>query len=145
MDPGNAVVQLCVRGIEAEADGRVDEARDLFQAAWRASSDDVEACFAAHYMARQEPDAERALFWNQLALARADAVRGDRGVRGFYAALHLNLAIAHERLGQVAIARHHFERAAASVSDISESGHRVLVEYGVTRGLERTRGIQISS
>ncbi|HEU0035055.1 MAG TPA: hypothetical protein VFQ53_30725 [Kofleriaceae bacterium] len=140
MDPDNIVVRLCVQGVEAEAAYRHEEARALFETAWRSSRDDLEACIAAHYIARQQPDPETALFWNQLALARADSVarKAPERVRGFYATLHLNLGMAHEKLGQIAHARHHFVKAAAALEDITEGGHRVLVEYSVNRGLERT-------
>jgi hypothetical protein len=141
MDPENVIIQLCVKGVEAEAAFRHDEAQALFLHAWRSSSDDVEACIAAHYVARMQSDPQQSLWWNQIALARADAVRDGRA-RAFYASLHLNLGLAHEKLGQIAHARHHFQRAAASVAEIIESGHRVLVEYGITRGLERTQAAQ---
>lgn len=137
MDAQNPIIQLCVQGVEAESARQFDEARTYFEQAWRTASDDVEACIAAHYIARAQTDLELALWWNQLALARADKSRSER-VKPFYASLHLNLAMAHEKLGQVGIARHHFERASATISDITDSEHKVLVEYCVTRGLKRT-------
>src|SRR5687768_5388598 len=117
MDPDNPVIRLCVEGAAAEAEARFDDARALYEHAWRASSDDVEACIAAHYIARRQDNLEQALWWNQIALARADSVRDER-VRTFYASLHLNLGMAHENLGQLAAARHHYERAAETVHDI---------------------------
>src|SRR5262245_62120448 len=138
MDPENPVIRLCVQGAEAEADQRFDEARALYQNAWRASSNDVEACIAAHYIARQQESPQQALWWNQIALARADSVRDSR-VRAFYASLHLNLGMAHETLGQVAAARHHYERAAGTLHEIVDDQHRVVVARGVSSGLERTR------
>lgn len=140
MDLDSPIIQLCAQGVEAEAALRHDEARTYFDQAWRASTNHVEACIAAHYIARHEADTARSLFWNQVALARADKVRGagDPQVRTFYASLHLSLGMAHEKLGQLAIARHHYERAAAGLDDIIDGEHRVLVEYGVSRGLQRT-------
>src|SRR5215204_1196529 len=91
MDPTNPIIQLCVQGVEAESARRFDEARTYFEQAWRAATDDVEACIAAHYIARNQSDLEQALWWNQIALARADKVADDR-VRSFYSSLHLNLA-----------------------------------------------------
>jgi tetratricopeptide (TPR) repeat protein len=137
MDPDNPVIQLCVQGVEAEAQARFDDARVLYENAWRASRDDVEACIAAHYIARQQHNLDQALWWNQIALARADSVRDGR-VRAFYASLHLNLGMAHENLGQLAAARHHYERASETLHEIDDDKHRVLVQYGVTRGLKRT-------
>jgi tetratricopeptide (TPR) repeat protein len=137
MDPTNPIIQLCVQGVEAESGRRFDEARTYFEQAWRAATDDVEACIAAHYIARNQSDLEQALWWNQLALARADKSRSER-VKPFYASLHLNLAMAHEKLGQTGIARHHYNRAHATIVDITDTEHRVLVEYCVARGLKRT-------
>ena len=140
MDPTNPIIQLCVQGVEAEGAQRFDEARTYFEQAWRASKDDVEACIAAHYIARNRPTAEESLWWNQVALARADKVRDER-VRPLYASLHLNLGMAYEKCGQIGIARHHYECAAQTLDDIVDSEHKVLVEYCVTRGLTRTAAL----
>lgn len=137
MDATNPIIQLCVQGVEAESAKRFEEARTYFEQAWRAAQDDVEACIAAHYIARNQSDLEQALWWNQIALARADKVGGER-VRSFYASLHLNLAMAHEKLGQLGIARHHYHRANETLGDITDNEHRVLVDYCVARGLKRT-------
>ena len=138
MDPTNPIIQLCVQGVEAESAKRFEEARTYFEQAWRAATDDVEACIAAHYIARNQSDLEQALWWNQIELARADRAGGER-VKSFYSSLHLNLAMAHEKLGQVGIARHHYHRANETLSDIDDGEHRVLVDYCVTRGLKRTQ------
>ena len=140
MDPTNPIIQLCVQGVEAESAARFEEARTYFEQAWRAASNDVEACIAAHYIARNQSDLAQALWWNQIALARADRVRDER-VRSFYASLHLNLAMAHEKLGQTGIARLHYQRAAETVNDIDDGEHRVLVDYCVSRGLKRTESL----
>lgn len=137
VDPTNPIIQLCVQGVEAEAARRFDEARTYFTQAWKAATDDVEACIAAHYIARAQTEVEQALWWNQIALARADKVRDGR-VRTFYASLHLNLGMAHEKLGQIGIARHHYRRASETLDDILDNEHRVLVDYCVQRGLKRT-------
>lgn len=137
MDPDNPVIRLCRLGVDAEAAQRFDEARALYEHAWRSSSNDVEACIAAHYVARRQCTPDQTLWWNQIALARADAVRDGR-TRGFYASLHLNLAMAHEHLGQIAAAHHHYARASESLDCIEDPDHRNLVEDRVVRGLART-------
>jgi len=140
VDPDNPIIQLCAQGVEAESARRHDEAATYFDQAWRASSNHFDACIAAHYIARHQTDSARSLFWNQVALARADKLleAGDDRVRAFYASLHLSLGMAHEKLGQIALARHHYHRATSGLDDIVDGEHRVLVEYGVTRGLKRT-------
>src|SRR5215470_5632474 len=100
MDPGNPVIALCAQGMRAEGEGRDAEARALFLQAWEAATDDYEACVAAHYLARQQDTPQESLHWNRECLQRADRV-GDERVRGFYPSLHLSLARAHEKLGDL--------------------------------------------
>jgi hypothetical protein len=138
MDPDNPVIRLCKLGVESETAERFDEARALYERAWRSSSNNVEACIAAHYVARGQPTTDQMLWWNQIALARADATRDGR-VRGFYASLHVNLAMGHEHLGQLAAAHHHYSRARATVEAIEDPDHRLLVAGRVAQGLERTK------
>lgn len=138
MDPDNPVIRLCKLGVEAETAERFDEARALYERAWRSSSNNIEACIAAHYVARRQRTTDQMLWWNQIALGRADATRDGR-VRGFYASLHVNLAMAHEHLGQLAAAHHHYSRARAAVGAIEDPDHRLLVADRVTQGLERTK------
>jgi catechol 2,3-dioxygenase-like lactoylglutathione lyase family enzyme len=54
IDPANPIVALCVRGMQAEAEHRSDDARVLFQRAWDAHSSEYEASIAAHFLARQQ-------------------------------------------------------------------------------------------
>lgn len=106
------VVQLCIAGSQAEFDGRCDEAARLYAAAWDAATDDFEACVAAHYVARFQPDAEATLYWNQVALARAESVNDER-VRPFFPSLYLNLGQSYEVLGQPAVAQQYYSLSAA--------------------------------
>lgn len=111
MDTDNPVVRLCIAGTMAEFDARLDDARRLYTAAWEAVTDDFEACVAAHYMARCQPDAQGRLHWNAVALARAEAVRDER-VQPFMPSLYLNLGHSYEGLGQHRTAQHYYARAA---------------------------------
>jgi len=81
MDPNNPVVKLCARGIEVEMTGRRDEARSLFLQAWELRRDDVEACMAAHYLARHQLTPAETLRRNELALTHAISASGDSSVR----------------------------------------------------------------
>lgn len=139
MDPDNPVIRLCTQGVYAEATSQLDRARALFEQAWRSSRDDVEACIAAHYVARHQATLDQALWWNQIALARADAAQGDARVRAFYPSLHLHLGTAHENLGQLAAARHHYQRAAEDLDQILDHDHRDEITTNVALGLTRTR------
>jgi hypothetical protein len=86
MNPDNPTVKLCLEGMRAETEGRMDEARHHFMQAWEQRTDDYDACVAAHYVARHQKEAEEALRWNQESLDRADAVNDER-VQAFYPSL----------------------------------------------------------
>ncbi|HYH82889.1 MAG TPA: hypothetical protein VEX86_24055 [Longimicrobium sp.] len=139
VDPENAVVKLCVDGLRAEGDGRGDDARALFQQAWGASADDLDACIAAHYLARHQPTPADTLWWNQEALRRADAV-GDEHVREFYPSLLLNVADSHEKLGEPTAALEHYRAALARMDDPGAPPHEAHVRASVLRALERLGG-----
>ena len=135
MDPNNPVIKLCVEGMQAEAEGRNEDAHNLFMQAWEASTDDYEACVAAHYVARHQ-SLEDALHWNQVALMRAEAV-GDERVQGFYPSLYLNLGHSYEVLGNLAEAKRHYELAAERVGDLAADPYGKTVRKGIEAGLRR--------
>ena len=137
MDPNNPVVKLCAEGMQAEAEGRPDEARALFNQAWAASQDDYDRCVAAHFVARGQDSPQQMLQWNLEALARAKAV-GDERIRSFYPSLYLNLGYSYETLGNRAEARRRYELAAEGLDDLPPGPYGDLVREGVARGLERT-------
>jgi hypothetical protein len=112
MDLNNPVIKLCVDGSRAEFEGRIADAQALYRQAWAAAQDDYEACIAAHYVARHQATPAEALRWNQLALARADAVADER-VQGFYGSLYLNLGHSYELVGDQDAAQHYYALAAA--------------------------------
>ena len=137
MDPENPVVKLCAEGMQAEMEGRHDDARVLFARAWEASTDDYEACIAAHYVARRQESAGETLRWNRVALERADRAGGER-VRDFYPSLYLNLGWSHESLADLPEARRWYERAAAHLGGLPEGPYTNMVRRGVEAALERT-------
>jgi tetratricopeptide (TPR) repeat protein len=139
MDPDNPVVTLCVAGMHAEGDGRLDEARDLFGQAWAAQQDDFEACIAAHYLARHQPTPEATLRWNEEALRRAEAV-GDERVHGFYASLYLNLGHAHEALDHPDEARRFYDLAAERLDAVPAGRYEAMVRGGIENGQLRVNG-----
>ena len=136
MDPDNPVVKLCVAGMRAEGDGRLDQARDLFLQAWAARQDDFEACVAAHYVARHQDNPEDSLRWNEEALKRAQAV-GDGRVQGFNSSLYLNLAHSHEVLGHLVEARRYYDLAAEGVDEVPDGRYGSLVRGGIENGRKR--------
>ncbi|MFI5590688.1 hypothetical protein ACIA5G_36970 [Amycolatopsis sp. NPDC051758] len=134
MDLDDPVVRLCAEGMQAEAAGRSDEAHALFRQAWDAATDDYGACVAAHYLARHQKTPEDVLRWNQECLERADRV-GDERVRGFYPSLHLNLARAHDELGDGTRAREHYRHAADRLEDAPAGPYRDGMRFTVAAAL----------
>jgi tetratricopeptide (TPR) repeat protein len=111
MDLHKPVIKTCIEGTQAEFKGHIDEARRLYQQAWEAARDDFEACIAAHYVARHQDDPEKKLFWNQIALERADAVVDGRA-QEFYPSLYLNMGHSYELLGNQGEAKRYYDLAA---------------------------------
>ena len=136
MDPDSPIVKLCVAGMRAEGEGRLAEARGLFEQAWAARRDDYEACLAAHYLARHQPTLEAALYWNAEALRRAEAV-GDERVLGFYSSLYLNLGHSYEVLGQAVKARRYYDLAAERLDQVPDGRYGDVVRGGLDRARQR--------
>lgn len=137
IDPHNPVVQLCTLGMHAEGEGRVHDAKSLFEQAWEKSADDYEACIASHYLARHQSTNEEKLHWNEVSLARAESAGIDR-ISGFMPSLLLNVGHSHELLGAKATAREFFERAEFFLHVLPEGPYTDAVRDGVARALART-------
>jgi tetratricopeptide (TPR) repeat protein len=136
MDPDNPVVRLCVKGMECEFAGDYDGAAEAFQTAWDQSTDDLDRCIAAHYLARHQKTPAGTLGWNQKSLHHAAAVDEDR-VRDFYPSLYLNLGKSHEDLGNRDEAKHFYDLAAQIVDTLDEGRYGGVVRDAVARALLR--------
>ena len=138
MDPNNPVVKLCAQGIEVEMKGRRDEARSLFLQAWELRQDDVDACIAAHYLARHQESQAETLRWNELALTHAISAPAD-SVRSFYPSLYLNLGKSYEDLGDTSRARELYEQGEQCIQDAPDGGYGEMVRQGLRNALQRVR------
>jgi hypothetical protein len=134
IDPTNRVVALCAEGMARE--GVPAEAMRLFEEAWALRSDDFEAAIAAHFVARHQPTAADTLHWNALAVHHAELVL-DRRAEGFLASLYLNLADAHEKVGEREAAVSAVKRAAVYLDLLAAGGYREFVASGIRRLAER--------
>src|ERR1700759_4626617 len=97
-DPNNPVIKLCVEGMNAEGEGNIEQAQQLFQQAWDMATNNFEAFTAAHYLARNQKDPNDVLKWNLEALNRADNMK-EESLKGQYPSLYLNVAKSYENLG----------------------------------------------
>ena len=135
LDPNNPVVKLCVAGMQAEGENRLDEAHKLFRAAWAARQDDFDACIAAHFLARHRPP-EEMRHWNQVALDHANAVEDER-IQGFYPSLYLNLGWSYEQLADLAAAGRYYALAVARLDNLPAGPYADVVRKGVAAGQAR--------
>jgi hypothetical protein len=134
IDPTNRVVALCAEGMTME--GSAADAMRLFEEAWASRTDDFEAAIAAHYVARHQPTPGETLRWNALAVHHAELVSDGRAA-GFLASLYLNLADAHEKVGERVSAASAVQRAAAHLEQLPVGGYREFVASGIRRLAER--------
>jgi tetratricopeptide (TPR) repeat protein len=137
MDPNNPVVRLCLEGMEAEARGKFEDARRLFEQAWSVCQDDYDACMAAHFLARHQDSPKATFDWNQEALNRANSA-GDGRVLSFYSSLLLNLGHSYETLGDLAEAKRHYQMAGDRLDDVPEGPYKDMMRNGIARGRKRT-------
>ena len=136
MDPNNPVVKLCVEGMQAEGQSRLEDAHKLFLQAWAARQDDFDACIAAHYVARHQASPAEMLRWNQVALQHANAIEDDR-VADFYPSLYLNMGWSYETLGNLAEAKRYYKLAAQKVDALPADRYGGVVRQGVAAGQAR--------
>lgn len=138
MDPENPVVKLCVAGMEHESKENFDEAAKSFLSAWSKSTDDLERCIAAHYVARHQNTPEEALSWNLRSLEYARAV-GDEKVSGFLPSLYLNLGKSYEDLGDRDNAVLFYTRTQDVLGSLPDDPYGGMIRNAVRRALERVR------
>lgn len=98
-DPTNAVIQLCAKGIEMEAQSP-QQAKALFWQAWNLAATELEKCTAAHYVARHQDSAAQKLEWDLKALQLAIQAQDD-SLTSSYPSLYLNVGKGYEDLGDL--------------------------------------------
>jgi tetratricopeptide (TPR) repeat protein len=136
-DPKNKVVQLCAKGMQAEAGGNIDEANACFMQAWEAASNDFERFTAAHYCARNQPDPLVSLQWNLDSLKYVEAV-ADATLRAHYPSLYLNIAKSYETLQDLPAAARYYQLAADNAVHLPQGGFGDMLKAGISDGLKRS-------
>lgn len=143
--PGqDEVMSRISAAIERSQSGDREGARQLFSALWKELSPDGDPfhrCTLAHYMADVQDDPREELLWDLRALEAAELVTDERArryhetlsIRGFLPSLHLNLAEDYRKLGDVARAREHVNRARASAEALGEDGYGKMLRAGIER------------
>ena len=96
--PNNAIVKLCVSGLNLEDSGHQEAAAAIFYQAWQEAVDDYERFIAAYHYARHQKNAGDKLHWMQVSLQCAQNINDDN-VTSAYKTLHWNIARCYEELG----------------------------------------------
>lgn len=136
VDSNNPIVGLCVSGVQAELEGRGDDAMTLFERAWSERSNDHEACVAAYHLARSQKAAVNALHWSQVALDHASAVEDD-SVRLLYPSLYLQLGLAFEDLDDLVQADASFFLARERARHLPDDERGGQIRREIEEGLHR--------
>jgi tetratricopeptide (TPR) repeat protein len=135
-DPENKVVQLCAQGMQAEAEGKIEEANNCFKQAWEAATNDFERFTAAHYCARNQPDPQVNLQWNLDALKYADAI-DNAELKTHYPSLYLNIGKSYETLNDLPSAGKYYQLASESTAYLPDNGYGKMLKAGINEGLKR--------
>lgn len=142
IDPNNPVVKLCAQGVQAEMQGRVTEAADLYMQAWDSRTNENESCIAAHYVARVQSDVAQALHWNTTALFHAGQVTDDL-IAAFYPSLYLNVGKSYEDMGEYEDAKKYYLLGAEKVSLLPDDKLGNMTKDAIKRGLDRIAALQV--
>ena len=134
-DPDNPIIQLCVKGIEMEANNP-DQAKALFLQAWDRATTDVEKFTAAHYLARHQDSATEKLEWDRRALQLALQSQDD-SIMSSYPSLYLNVGKDYEDLGDLEQAKSNYQLALLYSPHLSSEGYGKMIRQGIESGLKR--------
>jgi rifampin ADP-ribosylating transferase len=120
-DPNNAVIQLCMNGLNLEDGGRAEDATAIFYQAWQESTDDYERFIAAYHFARQQKSVTDKLKWMEASLRCAQNINDDNVISA-YATLYWNIAKCHEDLCDFDHAKKNYELADSCKGAPSDKG-----------------------
>ena len=144
MKQPDAVMAKIGEGIAQRERGDREGARRLFAELWEQvgpEGDPFHRCALAHSMADVQDDVRDELIWDLRALEAADELTDARvcedgvagAVAGFYPSLHLNLADAYRRLGELEEAREHLVRGRAASALLGDDGYAQMIREAFER------------
>lgn len=104
MDINNPIIQLCIKGSEAELQHDLSLAKEYYLKSLYASKNDYDYCISAHYLARVQENNNEVLKWNTKALFHADKIKIDdisyKDIKEFYPSLYLNMGESYKLLNE---------------------------------------------
>ena len=136
---------VLVRTAEAAALGRQGhraEAREVFTGIWAdlgPDGDPLHRVAVAHAAADVQDDPHEELAWDLRALEAADGVSDERAaaagvaspVAAFYPSLHLNLAEAYRKVGDLDAARRHLDLGRGAAAALPEDDYGAMIRGGL--------------
>ena len=135
-DPNNKIVQLCVKGMEMEANENPEEAKSMFLQAWDEATNDFEKFTSAHYVARHQETTQDKLKWDETALRFALKI-DDNSMLVSYSSLYLNIAKCYEDLNDIDTAKQNYQSALSYVEHLPNNGYGQTVKAGIINGIQR--------
>ena len=135
-DPNNPVIKLCADGMNSEARGQIEKAKQLFQQAWDISSNDFEKFTSAHYLARNQKDPKDELKWNLEALTFGIAIQDD-SMKSHFPSLYLNVGKSYETLGDTGKAKENYKLALQFSRYLPANAYGDLIKSGISAALQR--------
>ena len=135
-DPGNAINQLCARGMQLEGEGKPEEAAKLFSQAWDEASNEIEKLTAAHYVARHQKNISDKLKWDLITLKFANQIHSLE-MHSLYPSLYLNIAKDYEDMGELDLASQHYQQGLKYTTHFAEDGYAKMITSGILKGIER--------
>jgi tetratricopeptide (TPR) repeat protein len=132
----NKVVHLCAKGMEAEGQGKLEQARNYFEEAWERAATDFEKFTAAHYVARHQKSVCDKLMWDKTALIHALNIK-DEDVTETLPSLYLNVGKCYEDLNDFEQARNNYQAALSFTGSLPDNGYGNMIKAGITNGLDR--------
>jgi hypothetical protein len=139
-----------MRAVGVLQSGNRAQARELLLDLWdrvEASSDPLQRCTVAHFLADTEDDPGRELAWDLRALeaATGGAREGDHdaitpNLAAFLPSLHLNAGDAYRRLGNTSQAQVHAEAGLRRAHVLADEGYGGTVKAALERLQSRLTG-----
>lgn len=108
--PKNAVVQLCLQGMDLEGKNMPEEAGNLFLRAWNEATNDFEKFMAAYFVGRLHSSVADKLHWVEITLQLAQKINNNY-VKEIFPALYSRAAECYEEMGDSDMAKKNQEFA----------------------------------
>ncbi len=132
----NKIVQLCVKGMELEGLGQLEQASNHFYEAWNLAKTDFEKFTAAHYVARHQKNISDKLKWDETALKHALNI-DDKTINEMLPSLYLNIGKCYEDLHDFDNAKSSYQAAFYYSSFLPGDQYGNMIKAGILYGLDR--------